>query len=216
MALYDRFIAKFYDRFLEQTEKAGLSARREDLLTQTEGRVLEIGAGTGLNLEHYPDGLARLVLSEPSPAMCDKLRERLAAADPNGGAGGAEIVTAPAEDLPFPDGEFDTVVATLVLCTVPDLPAALAEIRRVLAKNGQLLLIEHVRSDDPSRAKWQDRLERPQRIFAGGCHPNRETERLVEEAGFEFSSIERGKMRKAYPIVRPLIQGRAVIAEEPR
>jgi ubiquinone/menaquinone biosynthesis C-methylase UbiE len=205
MAVYDRIFAGFYDHILEETERAGLAERRHALLAQAGGRVLELGAGTGLNLEHYPEQLERLVLTEPSPAMGVKLRERLAAAGRT-----AEVVAAPAEDLPFEDGSFDTVVATLVLCTVPDLPAALAEIRRVLSPDGQLLLIEHVRSDDPARAKWQDRLERPYRIVGRGCRCNRETERLVEESGFQFSAIEHGKMRKAFPIVRPLIEGRAV------
>lgn len=207
MKLYDRLFAALYDRTLAPTEAAGLAERRERLLASASGRVLEIGAGTGVNLPHYPAELDRLVLTEPSGAMAAKLRERLAADSHS-----AEVLSADAEQLPFPADSFDTVVATLVLCTVPHLDSALAEIRRVLAPGGQLLLIEHVRSDDPGRAKWQDRLELPWRIFGNGCHCNRETEHSIAEAGFVFSAIEHDKMRKAPPLVRPLIQGRAELA----
>lgn len=203
MALYDRIFARLYDRSFEATEKAGLADRRRQLVAQAQGRVLEIGAGTGLNLAHYPASLERLVLTEPSAPMAAQLRERLDRED-------AEVVEAPAESLPFGDGEFDTVVATLVLCTVPDPVAALDEIRRVLAPGGRLLLIEHVRSDDPGRARWQDRLETPWRLFGNGCHCNRDTAALVEQSGFGFEHLEHGKLPKAPPIVRPLIEGRAV------
>lgn len=205
MAVYDRIFASFYDRGLQGAEEAGLAQRREHLVGAATGRVIEIGAGTGLNLAHYPQSLDRLVLTEPSEPMASRLRERASA---NGRD--AEVVIAPAEALPFDDGEFDTAVATLVFCTVPDPEAALREVRRVLAPGGKLLLIEHVRSDDPGRARWQDRLETPWRIFGNGCHCNRDTESLVKHAGFEFEQIDHGKLPKSPPIVRPLIEGRAV------
>lgn len=206
MPLYDKLFATLYDRTLAATEEAGLAERRERLVAGAHGRVLEIGAGTGLNLDHYPSDLERLVLSEPSAAMASRLRSRVAE-----GATPAEVVVAPADELPFDDASFDAVVATLVLCTVDDPAATLAELRRVLRPGGELLLIEHVRSDDPGRAKWQDRLLVPWRIFGNGCRCNRETQTLVEQAGFSFSELEHGKMRKAPPIVRPLIQGRAEV-----
>lgn len=211
--LYDRLFAALYDRTLRDTERAGLAERRERLLAEARGRVLEIGAGTGLNLAHYPDGIETLTLTEPSHAMANHLRDRLKGCHLSVLKGGnlSDVIEAGAAELPFEDGAFDTVVATLVLCTVPDPAAALREIKRVLAPGGQLLLIEHVRSDDPGRAKWQDRLETPWRIFGNGCHCNRDTEQLVEAAGFKFSRIEHGKMRKAPPIVRPLIQGSAEV-----
>jgi ubiquinone/menaquinone biosynthesis C-methylase UbiE len=205
--LYDRLFAALYDRTLAVTEEAGLADRRRELLAGLTGSVLEIGAGTGANLEHYPEGIERLVLTEPSPAMASKLHEHLQRISSD-----ALVVNAPADALPFDDGSFDFVVSTLVLCTVPDIDRALAEIRRVLAPGGQLLMIEHVRSDDPGRAKWQDRLELPWRIFGNGCHCNRETERIVLASGFTFSELEHSKMRKAPPIVRPLIQARAELA----
>jgi ubiquinone/menaquinone biosynthesis C-methylase UbiE len=204
MPLYDRLFAALYDWGLKKTEEHGLSARREELLKEARGRVIEIGAGTGLNLDHYPRDLEQLVLTEPSAAMAAKLKDRLARDSHM-----AEVVAAPAEQLPYPDDYFDFAIATLVLCTVPDPAAALAEIRRVLKSDGCLLLIEHVRSDDPARAKWQDRLEVPWRIFGNGCHCNRETESLVRAAGLDFTTIEHSKLRKSPPLVRPLIQGRA-------
>lgn len=206
---YDRLVAKVYDRFLEETERAGLADRRERLAAQARGRVLEIGAGTGLNLAHYGPRVEALTLTEPSEAMAAQLKRRAAELGTT-----AEIVIAPAHRLPFGDDSFDTVLVTLALCTVDDPEASLAEIRRVLAPSGQLLLIEHVRSDDPARAKWQDRLERPWRVVGNGCRCNRDTESLVTAAGFHFSDIEHGSMRKSMPIVRPLIQGRAVIHGE--
>lgn len=209
MPLYDRLFASLYDRTLRETERAGLADRRRDLLAGLSGDVLEIGAGTGLNLDYYPSSVKRLVLTEPSAAMAARLKARLAESDANGQVG--EVVIAPAERLPFDDDSFDAVVSTLVLCTVPDPAATLGEVHRVLRPGGELLLIEHVRSDDPARAKWQDRLETPWRIFGNGCRCNRDTESLVRNAGFDFGKLEHGKLRKAPPIVRPLIQGRATV-----
>lgn len=205
MGTYDRIFAKFYDRTLDAAERAGLADRRRQLISEAGGRVLELGAGTGLNLQYYPAGLTRLVLTEPSGAMAAKLREKLADSPLE-----ADVVEAPAESLPFDDGSFDSIVATLVLCTVDDPAAALAEIRRLLAPGGQFLLLEHVRADDPKSAKWQDRLETPWRIWGNGCYCNRDTAANITAAGFELEELEQGRFPKAPPIVRPLIQGRAV------
>jgi ubiquinone/menaquinone biosynthesis C-methylase UbiE len=163
MTTWQRLSAVLYDPFFWLAERAGLAARRRALVQQARGRVLEIGAGTGLNLRHYADD-ADLVLSEPDAAMADRLRRRVA-----GRQRPATVVLAPAEALPFADGEFDTVVSTLVLCTVPDQAAALREIRRVLRPGGRLLFMEHIRSESPRWARWQDRLNTPWRAFAEGC-----------------------------------------------
>jgi ubiquinone/menaquinone biosynthesis C-methylase UbiE len=110
--------------------------------------VLELGAGTGANLDHWPRGpIASLLLTEPDPAMARRLERRVARRE-----AAAQVVRAPADALPVPDASVDTVVASLVLCTVPDVPAALAEVRRVLAPGGRLLFLEHVRHADPARA----------------------------------------------------------------
>src|SRR5215470_7784716 len=118
------FNALIYDASLAIGERRGMAARRGELLASARGRVLELGAGTGLNLRHYPDGV-ELVVSEPDPAMRARLKRRAGTA--------VRVVDAGAESLPFPDDSFDTVVSTLVLCTVADPDAALAEVRRVLA-----------------------------------------------------------------------------------
>jgi SAM-dependent methyltransferase len=167
--------------------------------------VLEIGAGTGFNAEHYPDTVEELVITEPSPAMLRRAERRAGATGRN-----VEALRASGEELPFDDASFDTVVSTFVLCSVEDEARTLAEIRRVLRPNGELLFIEHVRSDEPRLARWQDRLERPWGVVALGCHPNRRTRDRIEEAGFELAAIEPGELPRSPAIVRPMISGRAV------
>jgi ubiquinone/menaquinone biosynthesis C-methylase UbiE len=199
--------ARFYDRMTAGTERAGLGEMRHELLASASGRVLELGAGTGHNLEHYTDAVSELVMTEPDPHMARRLRERLA--EEMSRPARVEVIEVPAEDLPFDDGSFDTVVATLVLCTVTDQQRTLAEARRVLVEGGRFLYIEHVRSSRPGLARWQDRLQRPWGFFAGGCHPNRATDQAIADAGFWIDSLERGKLPKAPPLVRPLIRGTA-------
>ena len=197
-ATWGRLFAALYDRGLSGTEEAGLREMRRELLAQARGRVVEIGAGTGVNLELYPQSIEELVLAEPDPHMSRRLREKLA---PSGRA--ARIVAAPAERLPFEDSSFDTAVATLVLCTVPDPEAAVAEVSRVLRPGGQLLFIEHVRSSDPGVARWQDRLEKPWRFLGDGCHCNRDTLATLGASPLSVERVERGSLPKAPPIVRP-------------
>jgi ubiquinone/menaquinone biosynthesis C-methylase UbiE len=194
-----------YDRMSRRFEEAEGAAKRKSLLASARGRVVEIGAGTGFNLAHYPNQLDELIVSEPNDAMRARARRRL---DQGGVA--ATLVDASAESLPLPDDSVDTVVATLVLCTVPDQDAALREIRRVLKPGGRLLFIEHVRSEDPKRAKWQDRFERPWTVLADGCHPNRDTRAALESAGFRVELAEQGDMPKFPRLVRPYILGEAV------
>ena len=200
--------ARFYERMLSGTEKAGVADMRRDLLAGAKGRTIEIGAGTGLNLPHYPPSVSHLTLTEPDPHMARRMRERLDADGPEGGIE-AVVVEAGAVALPFDDESFDTAVATLVLCTVPEVEASLAEIRRVLAEGGSLLVLEHVRGEGPVRSWWQDRLERPWGVIAGGCHPNRPTGERLAEAGFRIDSMEPALMPKAPPWVKPMIVGRA-------
>lgn len=204
-ATWGRLFSALYDRGLKETEEAGLREMRRELLESARGKVLELGAGTGLNLAHYPEEIESLTLTEPDPHMAKRLRERLAS---SGQA--AEVVQAPAERLPFPSGAFDTAVATLVLCTVPDPAAALAEARRVLRPGGQLLFLEHVRSEDQATARWQDRLEKPWRFLADGCHCNRDTVAALGASGLSIARVERGEVPKAPSIVRPLVVGCAV------
>lgn len=204
-ATWGRGFSALYDRAFEASEEAGLREMRGDLLRQARGRVLELGAGTGLNLELYPhEGIDSLILTEPDPHMAKQLRKRMEEVCP-----GAEMIEAGAENLPFEDDSFDTIVVTLVLCTVPDQPAALKEISRVLQPKGQLLFLEHVRANDPGLARWQDRLEKPWRFLGDGCHCNRDTESALKAAGFELSDVEHPELPKAPPIVRPMAKGTA-------
>lgn len=197
--------ARFYDRMTAGTERAGLGEMRRALLSSASGRVLELGAGTGHNLPYYTDAVSELVMTEPDPHMARRLRQRLA--DEPVAAWNPTVVEEPAEQLPFDDGSFDTVVATLVFCTVEDPQRALAEARRVLVEGGRLLYLEHVRSSRPGLGRWQDLLQLPWGFFAGGCHPNRPTDQTIADAGFWIDSLERDKLPKAPPLVRPLIHG---------
>ena len=203
-ATWGRLFSAAYDRGMKASEDAGVRQMRHELLTRARGRVLELGAGTGLNLEHYSQGIESLTLVEPDPHMIKQLRPKVARLGRK-----AEVVEVPAEQLPLPDDSFDTAVVTLVLCTVPDPGAALAQIKRVLKPGGQLLFLEHVRSRHPDLAKWQDRFETPWRFLADGCHCNRDTVSTIGAAGLELGEVERGALPKAPPIVRPLATGSA-------
>jgi SAM-dependent methyltransferase len=204
MHIWPRTFARIYDPVLWLGEKAGLGALRRDLLRRARGRTVELGSGTGLNLSHYPGGLDELILTEPEAPMRARLERRLRRSD-----GRARVLDAPAEQLPFADESVDTVVSTLVLCTVPAPDAALREIERVLRPGGRLLFLEHVRSESPRLARWQDRLERPWRRFAEGCHCNRATVELIRASGLELEDVRPARWRAMPPIVRPLVAGAA-------
>ncbi len=203
-ATWGRAFARGYDWFLSRSEKAGLRDMRRELLSETRGRCLEVGAGTGLNLDLWPDGLDRLVLTEPDPHMSKRLRKRVEEA-----ARAVEVVTAPGERLPFEDDSFDTVALTLVLCTVPEPGAALREIDRVLAPGGRFLFLEHVRSPDPKLARWQDRLHGAWYLFGDGCHCNRDTLATIERSPLEVERADRGEIPKSAPITKPMLRGAA-------
>jgi len=203
-ATWGRAFSAFYDRGFKATEEAGLRDMRRELLSQARGRVVELGAGTGLNLDLYPDSVEKLTLTEPDPHMTKQLRGKVAEHSRP-----VDVLEAPAEELPVPDESVDTVVVTLVLCTVPDQAAALREIHRILKPDGQFLFLEHVRANDPRLARWQDRLESPWRFLGDGCHCNRDTVSAISAAGFELGEVERDELPKAPPIVKPLVRGSA-------
>ena len=202
MSLWGRVFAAGYDRIMAGTEKATLRRHRSALLAQASGRVLEIGGGTGANLPFYGEAVESLTVAEPEGPMMSRLKRRL---DERSSA--AQVVAAPAESLPFEDASFDCAVSTLVLCTVADQPRALGELRRVLRDGGRLLFIEHVRSEDAGLARWQDRLNPLQRRVGHGCNCNRRTVQAIGAAGFSVTQVEHDELRKAPPIVRPLVVG---------
>jgi ubiquinone/menaquinone biosynthesis C-methylase UbiE len=200
-----RFTAMIYDPFLWFGERLGMRSRRRHLLRLARGRVLEIGAGTGLNLGHYPAEIDELVLVEPGRPMTARLERRRSKL-----GRAARIVNAPAEALPFEDGSFDTVVSTLVLCTVVDLQGALAEVRRVLRPGGRLLFCEHVRSESARLARWQDRLADAWAGFADGCRCNRDTLAAIASQ-MDIAAVEPAHWRGMPPLVHPLVLGVAAV-----
>lgn len=204
-----RLFAAVYERMIAASEDACVRDWRRDLLADLHGEVLELGAGTGLNLAHYPATVTRLVLTEPDRHMRGRLEARLAAEPPAPAA--VEVVDAGADRLPFDDARFDAVVATLVLCSVPDQRAALAEVRRVLRPGGRFVFLEHVAADHrPNRLRWQRRLEPVWKRVAAGCHLTRRTLEEIRAAGFEVDGNRRESMRKASPLVRTTERGTAV------
>lgn len=173
---------------------------RAELVAGVRGRVLEFGAGTGLNFELYPRE-ARVVAIEPEPTMAGRAWKRARDAQAS-----VWVLRASAEALPFKDAVFDTAVACYVLCTIPDPGRALREVQRVLVANGQLRFYEHVRSAHPRWARWQDRLTPAWRFIGAGCHPNRETLSTIQEAGFEVDQARRFSLGPPSP-VRSHLQG---------
>ena len=200
--LFSWCYAGTYDLFNGPAERAGLREQRHDLLTQATGATIEIGAGTGLNLPHYPPAVTRLALIEPDPHMSRRLRRRAARSGRD-----AEIGSATADRLPFPDASFDTAVVTFTLCSIPDVQVALREITRVLAPGGRLLFLEHVRSADPRIAAKQDKVPFPYPLL--GCHPNRDTLREIKASPLAVESVRAGELPKTPEIERPMIMGTA-------
>ncbi len=204
MSLRSRFFAAMYDGQMRRADKAGLTDMRQALVAQATGTVLEIGAGTGANLGHYPPTVTLLTVTEPDVFMLKRLERRAAAEAPS-----TMVLRAPAEDLPFEDDSFDVVVSTLVLCGVDDQPRAVREIGRVLRPGGRFLFLEHVRAADPGVAKKQDRMNWLNRAVVC-CDCNRPTLETIEQTGFRVTEIEHTELPKAPSFARPAIVGTAV------
>jgi ubiquinone/menaquinone biosynthesis C-methylase UbiE len=170
-----------YDGLCAVLERTGLAPFRRWLAAGARGRTLDVGCGTGRGLRFYGPG-ARVIGLDPARASLARARRRIP---------GSRLVQASAEALPFRDGVFDTVVSSFVFCSVPDPARGFAEVKRVLRPDGQLRMLEHVRSRRRWKAAFQDRVQPIWTRLSGGCRPNRETERLVNAAGFAIDAEDR-------------------------
>ncbi len=194
--------AWLYDCTLARAELRCLADWRRTLLAAAHGDVLEIGAGTGANIDHYPPAVRRLVLSEPNASMRNRLKRKVAQrAD-------VTIVDATAEALPLPDRAFHVVVSTLALCSVDSPGRSLAEVWRVLRPGGCLLFLEHVAAEGhPGQLRWQRVLEPGWRLMAGNCHLTRRTEDAIVEMGFALEGVQRDCIRGVAGVVQPSVRG---------
>lgn len=176
---------------------------RERALSAAEGRVLEIGIGSGLNLPFYSAQAREVLGLDPSPRLIDMARRA---------AGGSSVpvtfIEGSAEAIPLDNGSIDTVVTTWTLCSIPGAVQALEEMRRVLKPAGQLLFVEHGLSPETNVRKWQDRLTPIWQRIGGGCHLNRPIRSLVETAGFRIEQIDTGYARGPKPMTF-MYEGRA-------
>lgn len=198
----------FYDMVMKPSEEACLKDWRRDLLKEVNGKVLEIGAGTGASLSLYPNNPdLEICLAEPDKYMRILLEKNINVMNLTN----VSVMDSRAESIQSPDDSFDFVFVSLVCCSFNNVNEALNEIKRVLKPNGKLIFLEHVAAEKGSkRRKWQNRLNPLWRPLAGNCNLNRDTERSIVDAGFKIVDIKRESMRKAVSIVRPTIRGVAV------
>lgn len=206
--LNEKVFALYYPIICGIAERAGQRETRRQLLSAATGRTLEIGAGSGINAPLYPATVSELVISEPSPHMLEHIHKTLAERRPP--IESISVEEASAEKLPYPDDSFDTVAMTFVLCSVEDPATVLEEIARVLKPGGRYLFLEHVHAGEGTRlGRFQDLVEVPHRYIAAGCHPNRRTWELLEQAPLEIERLEHGRQPRAPATVRPTILGSA-------
>ena len=172
-----------------------LVAYRSRVVPAAEGRVLEIGIGSGLNLPFYSRNVERLIGLDPSPKLLSMVRQNL-----RRNSSSVELIEGSAETIPLENTSVDTVVTTWTLCSIPNIKRALREMYRVLRPTGRLLFVEHGRAPEPNVRWWQDRLTPVWKRIGGGCHLNRAIQMLIEDAGFQFDRLETGYMRGPKPL----------------
>jgi ubiquinone/menaquinone biosynthesis C-methylase UbiE len=186
--------ARLYDRVSRKAEAAGQVEHRREMLNGLGGRVLELGAGNGLNFRHYPDTVEEVLAVEPEAYLRERAGESAAQASVT-----VHVVDGVADRLPADDASFDGAVASLVLCSVPELDRALAELRRVLRPGGELRFYEHVISRRPGFARFQRVVAPAWPLIAGGCHPDRDTATAIRGAGFEVEKLREFDFRPGLP-----------------
>jgi len=198
--------ARFFTRCAPAAERLGGSAHREELLEGLEGRVIEVGAGSGLNFAHYPSTVTEVVAVEPEPYLRARATDAARQAPVP-----LRVVEGTAESLPVEADAFDAAVASLVLCSVANQATALAELSRVLRPGGELRFYEHILAEKPSLARLQRRVDLFWPYFGAGCHTSRDTLRAIEQAGFSVSSCRRFTFRPCllFAPVSPHMIGRA-------
>lgn len=195
--------ARFFDRLSRLMERE-VGEHRQELLAGLSGRVVEVGAGNGMNFQHYPARVEEVVALEPEAYLRDKAEQAARDAPVR-----VTVRDGLADPLPLQDREFDAAIASLVLCTVPDPGRALAELRRVLKPGGELRFLEHVRSERPRKARLQERLDRSgiwPRV-GGGCHCARDTVAAIEAAGFHIERSRSLDFGPSWVITNPHILG---------
>ncbi len=198
--------ATFYAGLARAAERGSMARLRRKTLAPARGRLLIVGAGQGHDLAHLPAAVTSVVALEPDAAMRRWGAKRVASA-----AVPTSYLAGTAEQLPLADGSVDTVLCTLVLCSVDDLDAAAAEFRRVLAPGGSLLVLEHVRAAGrPRVASLQDRVDPLWGRFSGGCHLNRDPVASLQQAGFDTSGVTDRHLAKFMPLLDPAVLGVAV------
>jgi ubiquinone/menaquinone biosynthesis C-methylase UbiE len=183
MGLYgDQLLPRVQNKVMDRKDLREVRAR---VCSEMLGDVVEVGFGTGLNAPHYPDGVKRIAAVEPS-ALCMRIAQpRIATTSAK-----VELAGLTGEKLDLPSEEFDAALSTWTLCTIPDVDAALGEIRRVLKPGGKFHFVEHGRAPDTEVARWQSRIEPPWKRIAGGCHVTREISDLIERAGFQIDRVQ--------------------------
>lgn len=188
MGFYDRVI---FPRLMHLGMRAGeISKYRKRVLPAATGRVLEVGVGSGLNLPYYTGDVKEIIGIDPHETL-----NRMAEQNRHKAPAPVSLIRGSAEDMPFDDRGFDTVVTTWTLCSIPDGMKALGEMRRVLKPGGQLVFIEHGHAPDAGVARWQDRLTPAWKRCAGGCHLNRPIDSMIRESGFSLTDLETGYLK---------------------
>jgi ubiquinone/menaquinone biosynthesis C-methylase UbiE len=198
--------ARMYARISAAAEKKGNAEHRDEMLAGLEGRVIEIGAGTGLNFRHYPEGVTEVVAVEPEPLL-----RRMATEEAARSRVSIEVVEGVANALPAEDESFDVGIASLVLCSVAEPDAALAELFRVIRPGGELRFLEHVRASSPGFARFQRAIDVFHPRIGGGCHTSRDTLGAIERAGFVVETMRRFRFVPCFldQAITPHIVGRA-------